>query len=146
MKIDDPIGKWLLTIIKKYRDFLKEEFLKLGFNLNPREGNILLYLYRNGDGKSQEEIAELVGVNKATISRSIGDLVETGLLERRISPLNKSMYNIYLTEEAKNIEPEIKNTYYSWLSYLTKDIEQEKIQCFTEILKKMFENLENPAF
>lgn len=144
MEIEEPIGKWIYSLTKNYRSFLKTELSKLGFDINPRESDILLYLYRNGDGKSQEDISELVGVNKATVSRAISDMVEKKLLNRKISKSNKSMYLIYLTEEAKKMESGIRGNFENWVAMITRNIKPEEQRCFVRLIKKMLDNSENP--
>ncbi|TDV98969.1 hypothetical protein C8C77_13342 [Halanaerobium saccharolyticum] len=73
MRVDAPIGKWIAKLYKNHDQYVDN--LLEDYNLNHSEGNLLVYLYKDGDGISQNKLKENLAVDKATISRAIYSLI-----------------------------------------------------------------------
>lgn len=74
MRVSAPIGKWIAKLYKDHDQFVDN--LLEDYNLNHSEANLLIYLYKDGDGISQNKLKENLGVDKATISRAIYSLID----------------------------------------------------------------------
>ena len=65
--------------------------------LEQRQAGMLVRLAEN-DGKSQQAIAELMGVNPTRMVFLTDELEELGLVERRRNPADRRSHALYLTE------------------------------------------------
>ncbi len=65
--------------------------------LEPRQAGMLVRLAQN-DGRSQQAIAELMGVNATRMVFLTDELEQLGLVERRRNPADRRSHALYLTE------------------------------------------------
>ena len=59
-------------------------------------------------GRSQEELARELCVNKSTVARNINYLEEKGYVSRIPLPHDRRQFSVYPTEKAMEILPEIR--------------------------------------
>ena len=64
-------------------------------------------------GRSQEELARELCVNKSTVARNINYLEENGYVSRTPLPQDKRQFSVFPTEKALKVLPVIRAT--SWL-------------------------------
>jgi DNA-binding MarR family transcriptional regulator len=72
-----------------------EQLAPLG--LEPRQFGMLTRLAAN-EGRSQQAIGELVGLNPTRMVFLVDDLEQRGLVERRRNPADRRSHALYLTE------------------------------------------------
>ena len=65
--------------------------------LEPRQAGMLVRLAQN-NGRSQQAIAELMGVNPTRLVFLTDELEKLGLVERRRNPADRRSHALYLTE------------------------------------------------
>jgi DNA-binding MarR family transcriptional regulator len=106
MRVSAPIEKWIAKLYKDHDQFVDN--LLEDYNLNHSEANLLIYLYKDGDGISQNKLKENLGVDKATISRAIYSLIDKNYLKKRKSPADGRVNLIYLTEKAEAVKKKLK--------------------------------------
>jgi DNA-binding MarR family transcriptional regulator len=68
--------------------------------LDPRHFGMLTRLAAN-EGKSQQAIGELMGLNATRMVFLVDELEERGLVERRRNPADRRSYALYLTEQGR---------------------------------------------
>ncbi len=141
MQIDVPIGKWIAKLYKDHDQFVDN--LLLDYNLNHSEGNLLFYLYKDGDGINQKELKENLAVDKATVSRSIRSLINKGYLKKKSSPKDGRVNLIFLTDKAKNIKEEINDIYQQWFQKFTDEIDEKTAKTVLNTLKMMYEKVQD---
>jgi DNA-binding MarR family transcriptional regulator len=141
MRVDAPIGKWIAKLYKdhdQYVDNLLEEY-----NLNHSEGNLLFYLYKDGDGISQKRLKENLAVDKATVSRSINSLIKKDYLKKSKSPEDGRVNLIYLSQKAYAVEEEINEIYQQWFEIFLDEIGEKEAEKVIKTLKKMYKIIQN---
>lgn len=141
MYITAPIGKWIARLYKDHDQFVDRLLEK--HNLNHSEGNILIYLYKDGDGINQKTLEENLGVDKATVSRSIKTLLEKKYLNRERSPSDGRVNLIYLSKKAKEKREEIEHIYQQWFKIFLHEIPEEDVEVVIKTLKKMYQIVQN---
>ncbi|SJZ33641.1 MarR family winged helix-turn-helix transcriptional regulator [Selenihalanaerobacter shriftii] len=141
MSLNYPIGKWLSKIYKHNRKYISERLTS--YNLNSSEASLLMYLYSEGDGINQDEIAIDMGLDKATISRVIKQLVDKDYIIRKKSSEDKRVYIVHLNDKANSIKSIISNTYQSWFTLITEDIPEKEVDVILKNLEKMFNKVKN---
>ncbi|TDX51951.1 MarR family winged helix-turn-helix transcriptional regulator [Orenia marismortui] len=139
MEINKPIGKWILSLHKHNKKYISQKLKK--YNLNRNESSILIYLYNNGDGINQEELAWEMGVDKSTISRAIKELIKNNFISKRRSLDDGRVFLIYLTERSMSVKQEIKDAYYNWFSLIMEGISKEEINIILKNLEMIFNKI-----
>ncbi len=88
-------------------------------------------------GRSQEEIAKDLCVNKSTVARNLNCLEENGYILRKSLPSDKRQFSVYPTEKMLAVLPEIKAASMDWMSLLSEGIPQNRLEVFNEVLQQM---------
>ncbi len=88
-------------------------------------------------GRSQEEIAQDLCVNKSTVARNLNFLEENGYILRRPSPSDKRQFSVHPIEKMLAILPEIKTASMEWMSLLSEGIPQKELEVFNAVLHRM---------
>ena len=87
-------SSWAFTWAGKFT----EQLAPLG--LEPRHFGMLTRLAAN-EGKSQQAIGELMGLNATRMVFLVDELEQRGLVERRRNPADRRSYALYLTEQGR---------------------------------------------
>ncbi|SIQ62217.1 MarR family winged helix-turn-helix transcriptional regulator [Halanaerobium kushneri] len=141
MKIDAPIGKWIAKLYKdhdQYVDNLLEDY-----KLNYSEANLLVYLYKDGDGINQSKLKDNLAVDKATISRAINSLIDKKYLKKKSSPEDGRVNLIYLTEKANAVQEEINRIYQQWFQIFIDEIGEREAKRVLDNIEKMYYIVKN---
>lgn len=88
-------------------------------------------------GRSQEDIAKELCINKSTVTRNLNYLEEKGYILRKSLPNDKRQFSIHPTEKMLNILPEIKVASFEWMSLLSENIPQDELDIFNSVLERM---------
>ncbi|EPZ62268.1 marR family protein [[Clostridium] sordellii ATCC 9714] len=95
------IGRYISQIHRKGRIYISKELNDLG--IGSGQVMFLLELYR-GDGKSQEDLAEALHIDKGTTARAIKKLEEAGFVSRVKDEIDKRANKVYLTNKGKEVQ------------------------------------------
>ncbi len=136
MQINEPIGKWIAKLYKHHDQFVDERLES--YNLNHSEANLLFYIYKDGDGISQQNLKENLAVDKATVSRSVSTLLKKGYLKKESSPEDKRINLIFMTPKAEEMESVIDDIYQKWFDIFDNKISNQDQKKVIETLKKMY--------
>ena len=90
-------------------------------------------------GRSQEEIARELCVNKSTAARNLNHLEEKGYIERKENEGDKRQFSVYPTEKMLSVLPEIKKASLEWMELLSEGISKEELEIFDSVLNRMQE-------
>ena len=103
-KSREPIGKYISQLYRKGGTQISKEISTFGIG----QGQLmfLTQLYKQ-DGISQEELTEILRIDKGTTARAIKKLEEENLVTRIKDEQDRRAYKVYLTEKAKSIESNI---------------------------------------
>ena len=89
------------------------------------------------EGRSQEEIARELCLNKSTVARALNTLEENGYIERRPTPNDKRQLSVYPTDKMLAVLPEIKEASDDWMKLLSEGIPQDELDIFNSVLERM---------
>jgi DNA-binding MarR family transcriptional regulator len=82
-----------------------EQLAPLG--VEPRHVGMLTRLAAN-EGKSQQAIGELVGVNPTQMVFLVDDLEDRGFVERRRNPADRRSYGLFLTDTGREMLAKVR--------------------------------------
>lgn len=107
-------------VIKKYGISIAEEpfFMAISFN----------------DGLTQEELTNIVGVDKAMTTRVITSLEKKGLVNRVQDAKDKRQNRIYKTEKMTKIESKLAKELMNLNNIFIEGIDDEDLNYFIKIL------------
>lgn len=90
-------------------------------------------------GRSQEDLARELCVNKSTVARNITCLEEKGYVTRTLLPQDKRQFSVFPTEKALCVLPKIKAASSEWMRLLSEGISQTELDIFDSVLTRMQE-------
>ena len=101
-------------------------------------GSYLIQICHN-PGISQDQLAKKLFINKSNIARQVAVLEEGGFLQRKPSSVDKRVMELYPTEKAKQILPQVQEVFRQSDRMLTEDLTEDEIRFVTEVLQRMKE-------
>lgn len=90
-------------------------------------------------GRSQEDIARELCVNKSTAARNINYLEEKGYVSREALSNDKRQLCVYPTDKMLAVLPEIRNASREWMALLSEGIPENELEIFDSVLARMQE-------
>ena len=90
-------------------------------------------------GRSQEELAKELCVNKSTVARNLNFLEEKGYIKREPLQSDKRQFSVYPTDKMFTILPEIKAASLEWMMLLSEGIDKAELDVFNSVLMRMQE-------
>lgn len=99
--ITEALGYLMFQICRAHRNRAQELLSELG--LYTGQEILLMHLWEK-DGRSQSELADLMCVQPATLTKSIDRMSTTGLIERRPDPDDGRVSRVYLRQAGRDIQ------------------------------------------
>ena len=88
-------------------------------------------------GRSQEEIAQDLCLDKSTVARALVRLEENGFVRRVSSQADRRRLTVEPTKRALEVLPKIKAVSSEWQELLTDGIDAAELDAFYSVLVKM---------
>lgn len=88
-------------------------------------------------GRSQEELARELCINKSTVARNLNYLEEKGYITRNPLPNDKRQFSVYPTEKMLAVLPEIRQASVEWMTLLSEGIPEDELEIFDSVLNRM---------
>ena len=88
-------------------------------------------------GRSQEQIARDLCLNKSTACRALSTLESEGYIMREENPLDKREMLVYPTERMLSAEVAVRGISKEWGRLLTEDISNDELAVFEGVLEKI---------
>lgn len=128
------IGRYIGMIHRASCMHFSKQFNKFG--IGSGQYPFLLNLYRS-EGITQEELTERLKLDKATTARAIKKLEDEGYVERVKKETDRRVYNLKLTEKAKEIEEDVYSIMNEWESKVESCLNKEEAEKLVELLEKL---------
>lgn len=90
-------------------------------------------------GRSQEDIAKELCVNKSTVARNINYLEDKGYVLRKALPNDRRQFSVFPTEKMLSVLPEVRMASQEWMTLLSDGIPQNELEIFDSVLSRMQE-------
>lgn len=88
-------------------------------------------------GRSQEELAKELCINKSTVARNLNYLEEKGYISRNALTNDKRQFAVYPTKKMLGFLPEIKQASTEWMALLSEGIPEKELEIFDSVLNRM---------
>jgi len=136
------IGRNISIVYRATKSMFEHTNRSLNFNVSMAELPILSFLIEREDKiVSQESITKALGIDKATTTRGIKKLCNSGYIVREKDKRDKRAYNISITKEGKALKMEIMKMMCKWTDIIYKDITKDEMDKLKEITDKMTNNI-----
>lgn len=116
------IGEWFHILKRCSQSYIANACEGIGITVY--EYNLMINLYRN-EGINQEEMAEILMVNKASVARMIKSLEAKGMVRRAQGSNDKRIKNLYTTEKGKAQEAFLLSVLQRWIDFLSEDMDEQ---------------------
>ena len=120
--------------IRQFYRVESEQLLKLG--VRATHCTMLHYLIDH-PGMIQQELAEIYGASRSTMSGMLSDMEACGLIERRADPENRRCVRVFLTDHGLARAQEIRAAFWSYCERLLSDFTQEEVDQLEGFLEKL---------
>ncbi|SHN69864.1 MarR family winged helix-turn-helix transcriptional regulator [Desulfitobacterium chlororespirans] len=111
------------------------------YNIGQGQWAFLTQLLFNYDGITQEELSELLNIDKANTARALKKLEEEGYVYREEDPKDGRKKIVYVTAKARDFEEEFHEVFKGLNRILAKDFTEEERETARRILYKMLDNI-----
>ena len=107
-------------------------------DLNSGHYSFVLAICRE-PGRSQEELARELCLNKSTVARALTSLETNGYILRTPLPNDKRQFSVHPTEKMLGVLPEVRKASVEWRDLLSEGISESDMQIFNSVLERMEE-------
>lgn len=97
-------------------------------------------------GRSQEELAQEICLNKSTVARTLSHLEEKGYVRREANSEDKRSILVYPTEKMLEILPQVRLVTKEFNSLISSEIPKEELDVFFSVISRMEEKAKNIAY
>ena len=108
-----------------------------GINLSASEYMCLRYI-RKREGLSQEELRELLSIDKAAVTRLVSNLEKKEYIVRCKDEKDKRINRLFPTEKTKELKEIATSTETHFYKWLMEDIDKEEKEIFLKVLKELY--------
>ena len=115
------------------------------YRIGSGQFDFLMVLYHK-DGISQENLAKILKVSKATSTRALQSLEKEGYVYRQRDENDLRAYKVYLTEKGKEIRDVVLEKLISFVDTLLSDFTPEEKEIFRQLVQKAAFKLLEPGF
>ena len=88
-------------------------------------------------GISQDGLARRICINKSNVARQAAVLEEEGFITRTPSPADKRVMELYPTQKALDLLPQIQSILTCWEEFITRDLSEEEKDQISVLLARM---------
>jgi len=88
-------------------------------------------------GMSQDQLAQILCLNKSNVARRVAELEKEGFIVRRPAERDRRVMELRLTDKANAVLPFLCDIQQQWDQYLTQDMTQEEKALLIELLSRM---------
>jgi len=144
MPVSKLTGK--MKLIARYMDRFKTRLLQddprlAGYDLGSRQAEALLTLSRMPDA-SQDDLADVLMINKSNVARRLELLESKGLVCRAANPDDRRAARVRLTPEGEAILPVLWEVNRKWSEFVSQDLTPEEEARLEEILGAIVQRVE----
>ncbi len=104
--------------------------------ITARQASSLMAISRT-PGISQDHLSRRVVLNKSNITRQLDKLESMGLVYRSPSPKDKRVTQVFLTEKAQELIPQIRQIYRQWREYLLTGLTDQECAALEQLVGKL---------
>jgi DNA-binding MarR family transcriptional regulator len=137
-EVTNYVGYLLVQVMKVHRK-LAETGLN-DFGLHVGQELILLWLYEQ-DGMTQSELADVLGVEAATVTKVLHRMEAAGLIERRQDSGDARVSRVYLMPKSRQLIEPLRRLWAEVEQKTMKGLSEPEAMLLRRLLLQILENL-----
>lgn len=131
------LSKFISVTHRRTQIFYTEQFKKVDIN----SGQFMyIVCICEKVGQTQDELAQNLIIDKSTVAKVLSQLEVTGYIQRKLNLKDRRVFNIFPTDKATAIYPEIVKIKEKWHDYLTEDLTNIERDLFEKLMEKVMKN------
>ena len=134
----EPIGKYITAISRHLTLFINRKLE----TYNMTNGQYLFFVaISHHEGLCQEELGQMLKIDKITTSKMLKKLVEEGYLKKVRDPRDKRFWRLYLTEKGTTTAPFVHEILDETTTILAEGLTEAEGQQVRALLRQMLDNI-----
>lgn len=126
------------------RAHMRKRFKDCNLDLTSEMMQVMYYLWDH-NGVNQQEIADAVNRDKATLTSLIDNLVRRQLVERREDPQDRRSKRIVLTAKGQDLKQHIVPLLHEMHTLAGQMLPENQLRATTSVLERITQNLTAPT-
>jgi DNA-binding MarR family transcriptional regulator len=135
------VGATLRGALRSYNQTLQQQLVPFDLTL---QQFLHLRVIWEIEGLTQNEISQLVGVEKASSTVVFNTLEEKGLIVRTRSKTDRRKIHVSLTKPGRALQTAVRPAAQRVAQVALNDVPKSDVEIFMSVLQKMIANLEQP--
>ena len=135
------VGPRIAAVYELHAEWIEPRLREMGVSWSSFQ--LLTTVANAGDKASQIEVATRLGVTAATLSESVQNHVDRGLLLQVQSKTDKRVRILTLTPQSEEIIRKIKSLVLESDEAMTRGILPDELTAFTKVVDRIINNLES---
>lgn len=124
-----------------YRLRLLSVFMQAGVDITPDMYFILRYLWGEQDGSRQQELADKIGKDKASLTKLLDNLEKRNLVKRISDETDRRSKRVWLTANGKKLKDKVYPLALSVVEMAEKGISKNDLQHAQVVLEYIYNNI-----
>jgi MarR family transcriptional regulator for hemolysin len=138
------VGPRIAAVYELHAEWIEPRLREMGVSWSSFQ--LLTTVANAGDKASQIEVATRLGVTAATLSESVQNHVDRGLLLQVQSKTDKRVRILTLTPQSEEIIRKIKSLVLESDEAMTRGILPDELTAFTKVIDRIINNLESALY
>ena len=136
-----PMGMRMAMIVRQWRAVIDDAILDTG--LTQSSWTVMMQLHQLGDNVSVSELAEMQGIELPPLMRTLTLLEQQGYLLRTVSPYDKRIRLLTLTDEGRAVLQTLNQVIEALQARVSTGIPAADMAKFSDTLNQIACNLRN---
>ena len=124
-------ARYIVLLYRRLIRSLDQELLKIGLSYGRYAYLFALYAQ---DGRSQQDLADSIGTDKAAATRALARLESDGLIRRASDVLDKRVVRVHLTAQGKKLRPQLEQAAEAAIREITRGLSDTQRAAFADLL------------
>ena len=137
---DDSLATLLNKTTRALSTRLQSIFTHAGFDVTSEQWMILILLWGE-DGRSPYQIADIIGKDRAAVTRLIDGLEKRNLVVRVNDKKDRRQKQVYLTPQGRAMEENLIPLGLSNIKHAQDGVNNKDLAVCKDVLRKIFNNL-----
>jgi len=141
--MDKEIMHLMKYINKDFEIYLKSQLKENHIPIKVQHADLFVILYEVEDRIEFKDLVKAWNRSKSTLSETINRYVDSGVLKKEPTPIDKRVVYISLTELGKNFSEEFLSIYRSYSNKILESIDEDEKEVFKNTLIKVVDKFNN---
>lgn len=127
-------ARWFSILYRRSQQYFVEACQRMGLTFS--EFTVLMRVHST-PGVKQDDLAKVLFLDKAVVTRTINALEQKGFIVRSQDKLDKRVKHVYLSVEAESYYPFLHNVLRNWMDYLCEGMTERDLDKMNKLFQKL---------